>query len=378
MPSPSRARRRFGRIRKLPSGRYQAGYTGPDGAVHNAEQTFPTKAMAERWLSLTEADVMRGEWSPPERCAETVGEWAERWWRRDHLRPSTALRDDGYLRRYILPTLGTAPLASLDRECVQAWIDDLANRLAPATVRRSHQLLGQLVDAAVTDGILKARPWVGVALPRIVHEEMRFLTPTELERLADAMDERYRSLVLTAGYGGLRMGEVAGLRRKHVGRDGTLTIIETAVEAEGVVRFGPPKTRAGRRSVRLPKVAAEALGAHLATIPTTPDAWVFPAPDGGVLRLASWRTRFWRPAVAAAGLAPLRPHDLRHTAVAIWIAAGLGPLEVSRRAGHASTSFTLDRYGHLFPGSEAESVAKLDGYLSPPIARILHAPPTSG
>ncbi len=334
--------------------------------------------MAERWLSLTEADILRGEWSAPERRAETVGEWAERWWRRDHLRPSTAVRDNGYLQRYILAELGTTPLASLDRECVQAWIDELSARLAPATVRRSHQLLGQLVDAAVTDGILKARPFGGVVLPRMTHEEMRFLTPTELEHLADVIDKRYRSLVLTAGYGGLRMGEVAGLRRKHVGRDGTLTIIETAVEAEGIVRFGPPKTRAGRRSVGLPKVAAEALKAHIATIPAAPDAWVFPAPDGGVLRLASWRTRFWRPAVAAAGLAPLRPHDLRHTAVAIWIAAGLGPLEVSRRAGHASTSFTLDRYGHLFPGSEAESVAKLDGYLSPTIARILPMDPAGG
>jgi integrase len=66
------------------------------------------------------------------------------------------------------------------------------------------------------------------------------------------------------------------------------------------------------------------------------------------------------PAIKAAGLAPLRPHDLRHTAVALWIAAGANPKEVSVRAGHTSVSFTLDRYGHLFPGHDTELRDRLD------------------
>jgi integrase len=59
-------------------------------------------------------------------------------------------------------------------------------------------------------------------------------------------------------------------------------------------------------------------------------------------------------------MAPLRPHDLRHTAVALWIAAGANPKEVSVRAGHTSVRFTLDRYGHLFPGHDAELRDRLD------------------
>jgi hypothetical protein len=59
-------------------------------------------------------------------------------------------------------------------------------------------------------------------------------------------------------------------------------------------------------------------------------------------------------------LAPLRPHDLRHTAVALWIAAGANPKEVSVRAGHTSVAFTLDRYGHLFEGHDAELRERLD------------------
>ena len=60
----------------------------------------------------------------------------------------------------------------------------------------------------------------------------------------------------------------------------------------------------------------------------------------------------WQPAVKRAGLAPLRPPDLRHTAVAFWIAAGAQPLEVARRAGHTSVVTVLDRYGHLLPRTD--------------------------
>jgi integrase len=77
-------------------------------------------------------------------------------------------------------------------------------------------------------------------------------------------------------------------------------------------------------------------------------------------RVPDWRRRSWNPAVAEAGLSPLRPHDLRHTAVALWIAAGASPLEVSRRAGHTSPAFTLSRYGHLYPEADAAVADKLE------------------
>lgn len=86
------------------------------------------------------------------------------------------------------------------------------------------------------------------------------------------------------------------------------------------------------------------------------------------------------PPCCDAGLNPLRPHDLRHTAVALWIAAGANVLEVSRRPGHTSTSFTLDRYGHLFPEADDALSDRLEVlYAAPdraPLAPVvdLHAP----
>jgi integrase len=74
----------------------------------------------------------------------------------------------------------------------------------------------------------------------------------------------------------------------------------------------------------------------------------------------AFRARIWRPATRTAGLDGLRIHDLRHTAVALWIAAGANPKEVAARAGHTSVSFTLDRYGHLYPESDAALRDRLD------------------
>jgi integrase len=86
--------------------------------------------------------------------------------------------------------------------------------------------------------------------------------------------------------------------------------------------------------------------------PGTAEELVFAGLHGGALRVTLFRQRFWLPAIKAAGLDGLRIHDLRHTAVALWIAAGANPKEVAARAGHASVSFTLDRYGHLYPEAD--------------------------
>jgi integrase len=110
---------------------------------------------------------------------------------------------------------------------------------------------------------------------------------------------------------------------------------------------------------RLTRFVTQALEAHLAE-PGDPTDHVFTAPNGGPLRVTAFRARTWRPATKAAGLDGLRIHDLRHAAVALWIAAGASPKEVATRAGHTSVSFTLDRYGHLYPEADTLLRDRLD------------------
>ena len=115
-------------------------------------------------------------------------------------------------------------------------------------------------------------------------------------------------------------------------RAAPVQVIEIITEPQGHLHFGPPKTSAGRRMVGLPRFVVDALRERIAA-PGTDEDLVFAGPPGGALRVTLFRRCFWLPAVKAAGLDGLRIHDLRHTAVALWIAAGANPKEVA--AGRA-------------------------------------------
>jgi integrase len=281
--------------------------------------------------------------------------WVEQW--REtvvDLRASTLARDDGYVARYLLPAFGGARLSDISTMSVRAWIADLtASGLAPATVVKVGQIMGKIMRPAVDAGLVAISPCDRVPLPRVDRMEMRFLSPSEVFLLAETMDPRYRAAVIVGAYGGFRPGELFGLRAGRVHENGRrVTVSEIVVDVEGRLVLGPPKTKAGHRTIGLPRVAADALATHLTSCAVSPDDFVFPAPDGGPVRLTNWRRRFWLSAVRSAGLEPLRPHDLRHTAVALWIAAGANPKEIATRAGHSSVQTVLDRYEHLLPGSE--------------------------
>jgi len=119
-----------------------------------------------------------------------------------------------------------------------------------------------------------------------------------------------------------------------------------------------PKTAAGRRSVAVFATVMAALDEHPAAYAEPgPDGLAFAAATGGFLRLENFRGRVWQPAVAAAGVGPLRVHDMRHTCASPVIAEGADIKVPQRMLGHASAALTLDRFGHLFPG-QAQSVAE--------------------
>lgn len=343
------------------SGAWRARYRDPEGKQRS--RNFSRRRDAELFLTSTEHAKASGSYVDPVLGKITFDTWAKEWRAGIvDLRPSTLARDDGYLKRYLQPTFGEKRLAEIDHAVVRAWVAGLIARgLAPSTVVLAGLLMRKIMATAVTAGRIPASPCNGIRLPRIEREEARFLAPTEIGALTDTINERYRGLVMLGAFGGLRIGEMLGLRAKHLDLlHGRVNVTEILVEVSGQLYFGPPKTRAGRRAVPLPRVAIDALDDHLRRYPAAQGDLVFSAPEGGPVRLASWRRRFWKPAVEVSGLSPLRPHDLRHTAVALWIAAGATPREIATRAGHTSVVTVLDRYGHLFPDSEQKVNAALD------------------
>jgi len=244
-----------------------------------------------------------------------------------------------------------------------------------------------MLQAAVADRKLAFDLTADVPLPPERHSEQRFLDADEVATLAEAMAQverdaaertgvdarerlerlgpRYRALVLVAAYGGLQFGELTALRRRRVDLlRGRLTVAETLVDLNGELSFGPPKTKSGRRTVPLPRRVVGELAAHLqAHAGPDPDALVFTNTRGGPLRRAGFRRNWWQPAVRRSGLDPLSFHQLRHTFVSLWVAAGANVKEVSVRAGHSSVAFTLDRYGHLYHDQDDAVADRLDDLL---------------
>lgn len=345
--------------------RYEVRVRGTDGKERS--RTFRTKKEAERHERAHHAAIDSGVWIDPRAGRATLAAWAREWQRTVvHLRPRTRKIYDVNLRNHILPTLGDYELAKLTPSMLRSWLSDVTakkgrggKRIAPGTVAQAYRTLNRVLVAAVNDELIGRNPLQGVKPPQVEAQPMRFLTHDDVATLATAVDGRYRSLVYVAAYTGLRAGELIGLRRSHVDLlRRTITVVEQVQYIDRHYLVSSPKTAAGRRSVAMPRLVADELEEHLRGLPASgPDALVFPAPEGGYLHLENFRKRFWQPAVAQAGLAPLRIHDLRHTCASLAIAAGADVKVLQRMLGHASAALTLDRYGHLLPG-QAESVAE--------------------
>jgi integrase len=358
-----RERRAFGSVRRLSSGRWQVRYRDLTGVLHTGPHTFTSKTDAARYLAMVEADLHRGAWADPKLGRITLTEWVKRWQATTtNLRPTTRDLYAYLLRRFLLPTFSKAALSSIDVLAVRAWLADLqAQQLSPSTVAKAYRLLSRILGAAVEAGYLPRNPCTVKGAGQERAPEMRFATVAQVAALADAIDPRYRALVLVAAYGGLRWGELVGLRVKRVDLlHGRVTVAEQVAEVNGQLLPGPPKTEAGRRTVTLPAVAAVALAEHLANFAEPgPEGLVFPAPQGGYLRRSNFRRRWWVPATRAVGVQGLRVHDLRHSAATMALAAGANTRELMERMGHTSPAVAL-RYQHVMAGRDQAIAASLE------------------
>lgn len=295
---------------------------------------------------------------------ETFEEFAGRWLNEAiHLRPSSSAKYAGHLRTHLIPAFGDRALDDLRPSNIKSWLASLHRSGASVgTTRTCFRTLHTILATAVTDQVLDRNPCAGIRLPREDDgkREMLFLSAEEIERLADAIDPRYRALIYVAAYSGCRWGELAYLRRDHIHvLSGQLNIKGSLSEVSG--RLIEQGTKSGRhRTVTLPRSVAQLLGEHIGAFPGR-DGFVFTSPAGHPLRRRNWYPRFFKPAVEKAGLNPgLRFHDLRHTHAALLIASGTHVRVISDRLGHAKPSFTLDQYSHVLPSLEETAVAGLE------------------
>jgi integrase len=267
--------------------------------------------------------------SIPEQGLPRSLRWLTAGWRDGWRCEGTCARDRSYLNSLILPTFGSRAVGTIQPSDLEVWVANLiAAGKAPATIQKAWQIASGVLRLAVRDRLIPLSPARDVRLPRIEWEEPEALTADQVMRLADAIDPRYRALVLVGAFGGLRIGELAGLQLGDFDPlRNLIRVRRTASDVRGRVIVGLPKTAKGIRTVTLPRSITEQLVVHVGDLGARdPSAWIFPAPEGGPIRRTAWVRRFWKPAVQAAGVnSGLGTHVLRHSQVSLLIAQGEHP-----------------------------------------------------
>lgn len=370
-PDKGAARRGFGRIRRLPSGNYQAAYT-VGGRVYAAPDTFGARYLAEGWLGQEARAIKLGTWSPPDQRDEakevqgkmsdvTFGEFATQWLEdrraldpddKRALRPSSSKEYGLLLKNHLLPTLGSVPLDELTPVVVEAWHRQMGQKRIPRARAKAYSLLRTILNAAISDNRypgFKLNPCQIDGAGRVKRlKDPVTATEDEVSTIVANMPERLRLAVLLGCWGAMRYGEVFELRRKDVelvtDNDEEMVFIHVrrgVVWVKGETVIGEPKTKEGKRVVVLPPHLTQAVKDHLLEhVGRTPNSLLFPAASGASLRPSGFQSA-WHHAREAAGREDLKFHHLRHTG-AVWFArAGATIADLQGRLGHATPATAM-------------------------------------
>lgn len=355
---------------------------GPDGKRKQLRRRgFATKKAATAELNDVLAGVQRGTFVQPDRV--TVGKYLDGWLaglESAGRKPSTTSDYRKKVNRHVRPHLGSVELQALtplhlDHLYAQLRREGKASGggLSLRTVRYVHSLMHTALASAERKGLVQ-RNVARLASPPSASSarapEMTVWTPAELRAFLDGVaDHHHGPLFRLTAMTGMRRGEVCGVRWSDVD-DANLTVRHTVTTVDNKRVEGVPKTSRSRRTIDLDPRTVEVLRSQrtaqleqrlLMGAGWTDTGAVFAMPDGQLWHPDVISRAFDR-AVARSGLPRIRFHDLRHTHATHLLAAGTNVKVVSDRLGHASTSFTLDTYGHVLPGqgaSAASAVAAL-------------------
>jgi integrase len=351
--------RRFGNVRKLPSGKYQASFMGPAGIRQNAPQTFRTKTDADRWLATVEADISRGIWLDDNLGRQPFGDYA-RAWLRDHPRMGPRYREtcERNLRLHMVPLLDM-PMRAITSPVVREWhASALRGGGGRTSIQQSYRFLRAVMNTAIRDGVILRNPCniPGAGADRA--KERPIASPAQVAALIEAITPRYRAAVLLAAWCGLRRGEVLGLLPADIDLAAqTVTVRRSRIEllARPLAFDGDPKTDAAKRTVTIPPHVLPVLTEHMTTW-SGPDR-VFVGRDGHPMRGDAIRQAFTR-ARRKVGMPDFRFHDLRHTGQTLAASTGATTKDLMRRLGHASPA-AANRYLHAVDGRDAEIASAL-------------------
>jgi integrase len=342
-------------------------------------KTFKRKKEAEAWAAKAAVDIQNGTHVAD--SASVSVEAAGKLWRKsaaaNGLESTTLDQYRQHCELHINPIIGGKKLSQLNVPAVRAFEDELrqAGR-SPAMVRKVLRSLGTLLADAQERGLVGRNAVREMSNRKKTAPEKRHKKklqagvdiplPGEVRAFLAALKGRWRPLLLTAVFTGLRASELRGLRWKDVDFKQRLLHVRHRIDRYG--QAGRPKSEAGERAVPLSPVVVNTLREWKLACPRSELGLVFPNGRGKPENLANIVNRGLCPAMVAAGVCDpdgkaryTGMHALRHF-YASWLinsvedgGLGLSAKIVQERMGHANIAITMDTYGHLFPRADNEA-----------------------
>ncbi|HEY0390994.1 MAG TPA: tyrosine-type recombinase/integrase [Solirubrobacterales bacterium] len=369
---------------------YQAQAWAPGTGRRGATKTFPRIGEAEDWLAEKKLEIRRGSFRPGRQVTLRVAfdelfadmrAGIVRNRSGETYKPGVIREYERDARNHILPLFGSAKPGDIRGADVQRLVGRLVRDGKEASTVHNVMLpLRVLYRRLIRLEDLATSPMTDLELPAVRGKRLRIAPPEEAAVLIAAVPEPERAIWAIAMYGGLRIGEIQALDVNDVDlATGVINVEFNWDRIEGKVR---PKSAAGVRTVPVAGVLRQHLLDHrLAGAPTRGLLFgravdnAFRADTVQRRATAAWKAENDRRVEAAEeGSEPvllrrLTFHDCRHTYASLMIAAmaespeGFNPKLLSTYMGHSTIAITIDRYGHLFPGSEKKSAGALDAFL---------------
>jgi integrase len=293
-------------------------------------------------------------------------------------KPSALRTIEGDLRLHLVPSLGARAMVGVARADLQRLVGSwLAGGLSPSKIRsivNAARVLWRDLDLLTGhDDPLLIDPTRGLRLPASAGRRERIATPDEARRLIEALQPGDRALWASAMYAGLRHGELRALQVRDIDLERRRIDVQRGWDQyEGEI---DPKSEKGTRPTIITKLLRHLLARHIQDTGREGADLVFgdtptqPFRSDRVYKRArkAWDTARKREdhqnsTPPAERIRPIGLQDCRHTAVSQMLDAGITIDKVSKFIGHASIAITIDRYGHLLPGGEADAIALLDSY----------------
>jgi integrase len=353
---------------------------------------------ARRIKRESETDRDRGELQEPTSIAflPFLDEWVERYRGQGRRGFRENTRDEyrrliaNYAHPYFSTKLKLVDISTFQLARFVDWLadeDEQGKRLSDSTIANIVIPLRAALTTANREGLIRHNPSQGLTLPHREdldeedEEEIKVFSREQLAAVLAMAPEHYKALFEVLAATGLRISEAVALQRLHFQLDGSAP--EVCVR-RGIVRgrIEPPKTKHGRREVRLPDPLVHRLRAHLAAMDDQDStALVFTNRDGNVLEYGNLLRRHLKPIVEEVNAPWAGFHTFRHTFASLHLSRGTNLLQLSRALGHHSAAFTLSRYTHLLPGDEAPPLdlplaADLPPAVDGPAAMSLSGRPT--